>query len=109
MCAGIINNPRQSIFTYGPDGDWETYHHPEYNPAFRPNFSDPVLEEQAHNICHDDQLCLFDIAATGNVDIGSSTMESVQQQEILQTQFVRSKLKNILVENVVMIEVKFFT
>ena len=90
--AGIIDNPRQSIFTYGPSGDWETYYHPDYNPAFTPNFSSPVLEEQAHDVCGEDKLCLFDIAATGNVDIGSSTMNSVQEQEFLKTHFIPSRL-----------------
>lgn len=58
---------------------------------FEPTFSDPDLEEQAHELCGANQLCLFDIAATGNIDIGSSTMDSVEQQEILQSQFVPSE------------------
>lgn len=89
--TGIVGDPHQSLFTYGPNGDWDTYHRPEYNPTFEPNFSDPHLEEQAQEICSGDKLCLFDIAATGNIDIGSSTMNSVLQQEILRTQFVSSK------------------
>ena len=34
------------------------------------------IELQAREICGDDEFCLFDIAATGRVDVGVSTLES---------------------------------
>lgn len=45
---------------------------------FQPNFTDPALEQQAELICQGNVACLFDIAATGRVDIGMSTIEQVQ-------------------------------
>ena len=91
MVSGIIADPRQSLFTYGPNGDWDAYYHPEFDPTFEPNFSDSELEEQAQEICGDDKLCLFDIAVTGSIEIGSSTMDSLHEQENLHTQFVQSE------------------
>jgi len=61
-----------------------------YTPAFEPTFSNPELEEQANEVCGGDSLCLFDIAATGDVDIGSSTVQSVQEQETLKALFIPS-------------------
>jgi deleted-in-malignant-brain-tumors protein 1 len=86
-----VDDPRSSLFTYGPNGDWESFHDVTYVPVFESTFSDPELEEQANEICGDDQLCIFDIAATGDVEIGISTMDSVQEQERLRESFVPSK------------------
>ena len=61
-----------------------------YIPAFEPVFSSPELEQQANEICGNNELCIFDIAATGDVGIGSNTMESVEEQERLKEQFIPS-------------------
>lgn len=90
--AGIVSDPSKSLFTYGADGDWDFYNDVEYVPAFEPSFSSSELEQQANEICGEDLLCIFDIAATGNIDIGSSTMESVRQQEELKQLLVPSKI-----------------
>lgn len=87
---GITDNPGDSLFTYGPNGDWESFYDVEYLPAFQPTFSSPELEQEAHLVCGDDQLCIFDVAATGNLDVGSSTKQSVQDQETLKALFVQS-------------------
>lgn len=93
-CAGIVTDPSKSLFTYGPSGDWDFYHDVNYVPVFEPSFSSSELEQQANEVCGKDLLCIFDIAATGNVDIGSSTMESVRQQEELKQLLVPSKSTN---------------
>lgn len=85
-----MSDPRRSLFTYGPSGDWDSFHNTNYVPAFEPTFSTPELEKQANEVCGNDQLCIFDIAATGDVSIGSSTMESVQEQRRLKEQFIQS-------------------
>ena len=54
-------------------------------------FSDPELEEQARAICGNDDLCLFDIAATGDVSIGAATRESGEEQETITELFTPSK------------------
>ena len=45
---------------------------------FAPTFNDRVLEEKAMMICGDDQFCLFDIAATKQIEIGIATMNGGQ-------------------------------
>ena len=40
-------------------------------------FEDPELEQRADEICGDDPFCRFDIAATGNENIGQATMQGV--------------------------------
>ncbi len=69
---GIVDNPRQSLFTYGLNGDFDSYFDLNFVPAFEPVFTDPELEQQAQSICGNNKLCIFDIAATGDVNIGSA-------------------------------------
>ncbi len=86
-----MDSPQESLFTYGLNGDFDSYFDLNFVPAFKPIFTDSDLEEQAQSICRDNKLCIFDIAATGDVNIGSSTMESVEVQAMLREQFVQSK------------------
>ena len=78
VCAGIINNASQSLFTY--DGNtFEEFFDPGFTPAFEPVFDDPALEFTATEICGGDVFCLFDIAATEDIDIGQETLISGQE------------------------------
>ena len=75
------------MFTYQPGESWTTYYDPFFVPTYQPVFSDPELESQATDLCGDDLFCLFDIAATGLVDIGISTVETGNTyEEILELQ-----------------------
>ena len=96
ILAGIIDDPAQSLFTYGADGSWDTFYRPDYTPAFGMEFSGPELEE-ARAICGDDDLCLFDIAATGDVNIGAATRRSGEEQENIIKLFTTSNSSLILV------------
>ena len=78
--AGIIDDPSDSLFTYGPAGGWDTFYQPLYEPLFEVQFSDPALRQDAENICGSDQLCLFDVAATGSINIGAATLDTVKEQ-----------------------------
>lgn len=73
--VGIIDDSSESLFTYGPGQSFEGFRDPGFEPAFEPVFNDPELEQKADEICGDDQFCKFDIAATGNENIGLSTMQ----------------------------------
>ena len=79
------------MFTYGADGSWDTFYRPDYRPAFGVEFSDPELEEEARASCGDDDLCLFDIAATGDVNIGAASRDSGEEQETIIELFRRSR------------------
>lgn len=45
--VGIIDDPRDSIFTYGPSGSWNNFYRPDYLPLFEAKFNDPELEQEA--------------------------------------------------------------
>ena len=50
---------------------------------FETVFSDPALEAQAMELCNGDEFCLFDIASTGRVDIGLSTLDGSQNFDMI--------------------------
>ena len=79
--AGIIDTPANSLFTYQPGESWATYYDPYFVPTYLTDFSDPDLAAQANELCGNDPFCLFDIAATGRVDIGLSTLQGSQEFE----------------------------
>ena len=78
---GIIDTPVESFFTYQPGESWATYYDPYFVPTYLPQFSDQDLATQANELCGNDPFCLFDIAATGRVDIGLSTLRGSQDFE----------------------------
>jgi len=52
---------------------------------FEVEFSDPTLENEAMELCQGDEFCLYDIATTGSMDIGLSTLNgSVGFEEIVE-------------------------
>ena len=73
-----MGSARNSLFHYQPEENWDTFYDPYFLPSYQPNFSNPDLESQAEEICDEDIFCLFDIATTGNVDVGIATHESSQ-------------------------------
>ena len=54
----------------------DTFYDPYFTPSYQPPFTSPDLETRAREICGDDRFCLFDIAATGNIDVGVATLET---------------------------------
>ena len=45
------------------------------------SFKDDGLEAKAMEVCDNDTFCLFDIAATGKVALGRSTLQASQEFE----------------------------
>ena len=85
--TGILNE-EQSLFTYLHEDSWQTYYDPNFTPVFSPVFSDPELEEAAIFVCNGDTFCLYDIATTGRMDIGLSTLDgSMRFEEILRLSY----------------------
>ena len=87
---GIVDSPLDSLFTYQPGQSWSTFYNPYFTPDFRPVFSSPALEQQANATCGGDVQCLFDIAATGNVEIGEVSVEIERENEELEQKQVAS-------------------
>ena len=76
-----------SLFTYQPGETWATFYDPFFQPTYEPTFATPELEADANALCGDDIFCLFDVAATGDMDIGVSTLEGGREiQEITEIQ-----------------------
>ena len=78
-----MDTPSDSLFTYQPGESWATYHDPFFVPLYEAVFSDVELEQQANELCGDDQQCLFDVAATGLVELGQSTLVVGQEFEVI--------------------------
>ena len=70
---GIVGRPEDSLFIYRVNENWEDFFAPDFPAVFQPSFANPELESQARSLCNGDQFCLFDIAATGRMDVGMST------------------------------------
>ena len=62
---------------------WIDFRDPMFIPIFTPTFTDPDLEAQAMVLCNDDPACLFDVAATGRLDIGFATRSGSEQLAII--------------------------
>ena len=69
--AGTVNSAGKSLFVYKSEESWDTFS----NPSYQPNFRNTEPESQAMEICDKHEFCLFDIAATGIVDITTATYE----------------------------------
>ena len=80
---GIIDSPTQSLFTYEEGKSWKDYYDPDFTPLFSPVFNDSALEISANATCKGDLFCLFDIAATKDVQIGMSTFQGSADLEVM--------------------------
>lgn len=76
--TGIIEDDADSLFAYQTGQDVRD---PDYIPQFETTFSNAALEQEAHEICGENALCLYDIAVTGRTDIGQSTLIAAEDYE----------------------------
>ena len=79
--VGIIDDPAESLFSYGPGEEWRTFYDPDFVPFYEPVFADSNMQMQAIEACGGDSFCLFDIAATGRMEVGLSTLAASQELE----------------------------
>ena len=80
MCAGIISNVAESLFTYENSGpSFGELYDRNFTPVFEPIFSSQELEATAEVMCEGDVFCLYDIAATGDTTIGLTTLNGGQE------------------------------
>ena len=71
--------------------NWTDFHDPDFIPTFNPIFTDSDLEDKARELCSDDTACLFDVAATGRLEIGSSALSAKEEQDVVAALGVPSK------------------
>ena len=79
------------MFSYQPGESWATYYDPYFEPQFQPVFGNADLEMEATRLCGDDRFCLFDVAATGSIELGQSTLQTSQEIEELEQLSVPSE------------------
>ena len=92
-----MDSPLDSLFTYRPGESWVTFYDPYFVPVYDPVFSSTQLEQQANTLCGDDLECLFDMAATGRVEIGQVAVDSGREfEEILELQIPGTDMYNRL-------------
>ena len=92
ITAGIVFQGNDSLFTYGDSENFDMFYDPTFTPIYTPNFTNPELESEAEVICGNDVACLFDVATTGSVDIGLSTLSGSQELEEVMKLAVPSKI-----------------
>ena len=79
VLIGIIDNEADSLFSYNDGESWATFYRPNYQPLFDLVFASPELEAEAREVCQNDTFCLYDIAATGRVQLGMTTLRGNQE------------------------------
>ena len=82
--SGIVNASEDSMFYYKDNEDWSDFYDYAFVPVFSATFDDPEFERQAKDFCGDVSACLFDVAATGRLDIGTSALSAKEDQKIVQ-------------------------
>ena len=92
LYTGILMSSEESLFYYKDTLKWSDFHYPEFIPTFDPKFMDPELETQATELCNGNKACLFDVAATGRLDMGNSALLAKEEQNIIASLSVPSKL-----------------
>ena len=88
----VVNH---SLFTYSLGENWTTYHDDNFSPSYDPVFVNSSLESQAMNMCDNDQFCLYDIATTGRLEIGMSTLDGSRSfNEIVKLSYASKQYGN---------------
>ena len=71
------------MFTYRTGESYDSFLDLGFTPVFLDEtnslFSNNTLEQQARDICGENEECLFDIAVTGKTSVGEATLESYNE------------------------------
>ena len=82
LSAGIVER-NKTLFTYRIGESYDTFIDLDFTPVFLDEtaslFSSSTLEQEARNICVENEECLFDIAVTGKTRVGEATLESFNE------------------------------
>ena len=72
---GILDDVDDSLFAYNQNDDFFTYHDPTFVPIFVAAIDDREYQQKVTNFCQEDTACIFDIIATGSIEVGLSTLQ----------------------------------
>ena len=71
------------MFTYRTGESYDSFLNLGFTPVFLDEtnslFSNNTLEQQARDICGENEECLFDIAVTRKTSVGEATLESYNE------------------------------
>lgn len=81
--TGIIGSAYDSLFTYGANESWSDFYSPKFAPLFEVDFNNSAYSVEDFDVCEGDLFCIFDIAATGNMAIGLTTLSGSQDLEMI--------------------------
>ena len=82
---GIVDSANDSLFSYGANESWSDFYSPDFAPIFEVDFNSSSISVESFDICEGDLFCIFDIAATGNMAIGLTTLSGGQELEMINT------------------------
>jgi len=83
-CILVAVSEEDSIMYYTEDGtDWSTYNNNSFVPVFTDNIDNWVwpseeVKTEAYNTCGDDNVCLYDVFVTGDIEVGKSSKKTVE-------------------------------
>lgn len=81
LCAhtGRVEKASRSLFPRIPQEQWDELNDPSFVPVFHPRFSTQELNATATTVCSGEEECLFDVAASGRLEVGLATLEFVKE------------------------------
>ena len=94
MCTGSVD-ATSSILIF-EDVESTTTKDSTYVPLFGAPPVDATTEKLIEETCGDNSECAYDIAVTGNVDVGRETLSDIEEHMIILNQSLPSKYIAIL-------------
>ena len=81
LCAhtGRVEKASRSLFPRIPQEEWDELNDPSFVPVFQPKFTSSELNATATTVCRGEEECLFDVAASGRLEVGLATLEFVKE------------------------------
>ena len=77
--AGRVEKASRSLFPRIPQEEWDELNDPSFVPVFQPKFTSSELNATATTVCRGEEECLFDVAASGRLEVGLATLEFVKE------------------------------
>ena len=85
IVAGVVERSK-TLFTYRSGKSYDSYRDVNFKPVFLDDtsslFSSSTLEQEARDICGQNEECLFDIAVTGKTRIGEATLKLMNEIDV---------------------------
>ena len=74
LCAGMLSNREDSLFTYLPYTSFSDLRNPDFTPTYTIDSSSADV-----SMCGGDEFCIFDVVTTEDSSVGMATLAAVRQ------------------------------